>query len=414
MIWVAVINYVAWFIFIFISMVWILTLLQNRENVEISSKRRRKLPSVSVLIPAYNEERNIKNTIKSIFSIDYPKHLLEIIVVNDGSTDKTKKIITQMKKQYKLKIINNHTNMGKAHSLNRALKVARGELVACMDADSIVESAIIRKMIPYLDDPKVASVTPSLKVWKTRNFLERMQHAEYILNVFLRKMLSFIDAIHVTPGVFSIYRKNVLLDIGGFDEGNLTEDMEIALKIHDAGYMIENNMHANSYTLCPRNWKDLSKQRIRWYRGALNNYSKYRHMLFNKRYGNLGMFFLPANVLAVGAIIIVFFTMALNYMGAAATSLWRGHLVGWDIMLLLGIFDIEAFTATLFSTPFLLGILGLIVGAYVLYTSFSLAEGGVKSHKPTYILYLLIFPLVMMVFWILAFIHEVAGIKKKW
>jgi len=407
-------NYVAWFIFVFISVVWILTLLQNRDNMQNSKPRLRKLPFVSILIPAYNEGKNIENTIKSMFSLNYPKRLLEVIIINDGSTDNTRSVATRLKKKYNFKLLNNPKNRGKAYSLNRGLKVAKGEYIACMDADSIVEADIIKKMLPYFKDPQVASVTPSLKVWKKENFLEKMQHAEYILNIFLRKMLSFIDSIHVTPGVFSIYRKNVLREIGGFDENNLTEDMEIALKIHDAGYKIENEMDAISYTLCPQKWKDLFKQRIRWYRGALGNYRKYRHMIFNKEYGNLGLFFLPANILAVASIIVIFMSLTMNYVGTFITSLWRGHLIDWDLTLMLNSFDFNNFITALFSTPLMLGIVGLFVGGYVLYISFNLAEGGIKEHKPTYIVYLLLFPLVMMLFWILAFVYEVVGMKKKW
>jgi len=412
MIWLTFINYGAWYVFIFISIFWILTLLKNREHVA-GRTGRRKYPSLSVIIPAHNEEDNIEETVKSISKLNYPKRLLEIIVVNDGSTDNTKNIAMRLKKKYNFRLFNNKINKGKGHALNRGIRAARGEFIACMDADSIIEKDIMKKMLPYFDDPKVGSVTPSLKVWKKGSFLEKMQHAEYILNIFLRKMLSFIDAVHVTPGVFSVYRKSVLREVGGFDEHNLTEDMDIALRIHKAGHTIENNIEANSYTLCPNSWKTLFKQRIRWYRGALNNYYNYRHMLFNRKYGNLGIFFLPANIIAITSLVVIFAGMAWGYMRSTVDSLWKINLVDWDVQVMLGTFDLESLSLII-ATPLILGIIGVLIGGFVLYKSFKMTEGGIKEHKPTYLIYLLVFPLIMMLFWILAIFHEVAGMKKKW
>ena len=269
--WVNIVNYIAWYIFVFISVVWIIVMLQNRGKY--SGKGARKFPSVSVLIPAFNEEKTIGKTIKSVLALKYPKRLYEIIVINDGSTDGTERIVRRLQKRGKIKLISNKRNRGKAYSLNRGIRVSRGELIACLDADSVVRPDILEKTVGYFKDESIGVVTPALKVWRPRNFLEKIQYAEYLLNIFLRKALAFIDSIHVTPGVFSVYRKDVLKMAGGFEEGNLTEDMEIALKIHTLGYKIENNLDAVSYTVCPDRWRKLLKQRIRWYRGALQNLS---------------------------------------------------------------------------------------------------------------------------------------------
>jgi cellulose synthase/poly-beta-1,6-N-acetylglucosamine synthase-like glycosyltransferase len=408
----AVLNYLAWYIFVFISVVWILVMLQNRNGVK-SREPLKKLPSVTVLIPAFNEEETIGKTVKSVLDINYPKNLLEIIAIDDCSTDKTGELLDGMDK-WGIRVLHNKINKGKAYSLNRGLKIATGKLIACIDADSIAEPNILKKMIPYFSDKKVAAVAPALKVWKTKSLLEKIQHAEYLLNIFLRKMMAFMDSIHVTPGVFSLYRKDVLNELEGFEEGNLTEDMEIALKIHNAGYKIENDLDALSYTVCPDKWRNLFRQRIRWYRGGIHNSIKYRHMFFNPKYGNLGVFFLPANFIAIGAIIILFLNMVLNNMVTAVSYLWRMTLIDFDVSPMLFGLDWDLLVSAVFSTPLLFGLMGFALGAYVLYISFQMTHQNVRSNKPGYFIYLLIFPLFLMSFWVLAFICELLRIKNKW
>ena len=409
-----IINYVAWFIFVFIAVVWILVLIKNRKEVHADMRGSGSTPMVSVLIPAYNERESIAATIKSVLKIDYPKRMIETIEINDCSTDDTGRIAGRFARQGRIRLLNNKENMGKAYSLNRAITMCRGEYIACVDADSMVEPGILKKMIGYFSDPSVAAVTPALKIWNHGNFLEKAQYAEYLLNVFLRKMLAFLDAVHVTPGVFSIYRKGVLEDIGGFEEGNLTEDMEIALKIHQHGYKIENDLSAISYTICPARWRELFRQRIRWYRGAIQNTIKYRHMLFNRKYGNLGFFFFPANFLAVFVIIGIFFVMVWNYLNLAASTLWKMHLINWDLSLYFGEIDLAQLLGTAVNTPLLLSTVGLVLGGYVLYTSFRISGESVRKNKPGYFLYLFIFPFVYIVFWAVALLYEALGLKRNW
>ena len=409
-----IINYFAWFLFVFIAVVWILVLLKNRMNMSNKGSAMRKLPMVSVLIPAYNEETSIATTIKSVLNIDYPKHLLEVIAINDCSTDRTGEIAKGFARQGSIRLLNNEKNRGKAYSLNRAIKISKGDYVACVDADSMVEPGILKKMIWQFKDPSVAAVTPALKIWEPKNFLEKAQHAEYLLNIFLRKMLAFLDAIHVTPGVFSIYRKDVLEEIGGFEEDNLTEDMEIALKIHQHGYKIENDLSAISYTICPGKWSELLGQRIRWYRGAIQNTIKYRHMIFNRKYGNLGFFFFPANFMAVFVIIGIFFVMVWNYLTLATTTLWKMSLINWDLSVYFGEIKLLEMLAATITTPLLLSVVGIIIGGYVLYTSFSISGESVKENKPGYFLYLIIFPFVYIFFWAVALVYEALGLKRKW
>ena len=412
MAWLEAVNYFAWFIFVFIAVVWILVLMQNRGGYTKVARKLGRLPSVSVLIPAYNEEATLGKTIRSVLSIDYPKKLLEIIVINDCSTDRTGDIAGGFGS--KVKVLDNKENRGKAYSLNSGIRVAKGELVACLDADSVVERGIIRKMIGYFADANVGAVTPALNVYRTRNLLEKIQHVEYLLNVFLRKTLAMMDAVHVTPGVFTIYRKSILREVGGFDVGNLTEDMEIALKLHKAGYSIENNMEARSYTYCPDKWGSLFRQRIRWYRGAIHNSVKYRGMFFNPKYGNLGVFLLPFNFISVFAIIAIFALMAWNYSASMASLLWKLYLVNFDLLPFMANVNWGFLLANMLSTNLLFAMFGFVLGFYVLYISFRVNNVGMRKRKLQYFIYLAIFPFALMAFWFLALVHEALRVKKKW
>ena len=405
-------NYAAWFIFVFIAVVWVLVLLQNKAGL---SKRIRpgRLVPVSIIIPAYNEALNIAACVRSMLSLDYPKRLLDIIVVDDCSTDGTGKIARGFRKQG-VRVLSNSRNRGKAYSLNKGIAASSHGIVACVDADSVVEPSILKNLVGYFRDPKVGSVTPALKVFQPKGFLQKVQAAEYLLNVFLRKMLAFMDSIHVTPGVFSLYRKGIVVKAGGFEEGNLTEDMDIALKVHEAGYRIENNMSAVSYTNCPSTWKALFKQRVRWYRGAIQNTIKYRHMLFNREYGNLGIFLLPANFISILAIIGIFLIMAANYISMAFQYLWKASLVGWSLEPFIRGMTLTGFVDAALSTPALFALFGLALGGYILWKSFGLTGEKLSENRPGYLVYLIFFPVVMMAFWTAAIVQEVRRAERKW
>jgi len=412
--WTTIVNYAAWYIFVFIAVTWLIVLFINRDEFSrVKRKRIVRFPSISVLIPAYNEGKNIKRIVKSVLRLNYPKELMEVIVINDASTDRTGEIAEGMEG---VKVINNAKNRGKAYSLNRALKVSKGELVACVDADSVVERNILMKMVGHFEDQNVASVTPALKVLRPKNFIERIQSAEYLLNIFLRKSLEMIDSIHVTPGVFSVYRKNVLKDVGGFDENNLTEDMEIALRIHEAGYKIENCLDAFSYTICPPSLRSLFKQRLRWYRGALQNTVKYKHMIFNHKYGNLGMFLLPFNFISIFAVITIFLILIWNVLDSVRTFIWQLYLIDWNVLVFLKNFEInwEVFFLNTFNTPFVFMLMGLILGGYLLMKSFHVTREKFSFNKLGYFTYLIVYPIIMMSFWLTAMAFEILRIERKW
>lgn len=405
---VTVMNYAAWFVFAFIGVVWLLVLLQNRERIGAASPKAKRFPFVSIVVPAFNEERHLAACLRSLLALEYPKGKREVIVVDDASSDGTSRVA----KGFPVKLLVNARNQGKAASLNRGIAAARGELIATVDADSTVSRSILGRMVGHFEDPQVGSVTPSLKVLRPRTLLERVQAAEYALNIFLRKTLALLDSIHVTPGVFSMYRASALRQVRGFDAGNLTEDMEIALRLHDAGWRIENAVDAVSYTVCPQGLRELYRQRLRWYRGALQNTYRYKHMLFNRAYGNLGVFFLPTSLISILVIIALFGFLAYGYGVLAAQTLGQYGLIGWDLSQAFAFQWPERFELLLPSTAVLFSAIGFAMGGAILAQSYR--TSGQRGNRLGAVLYLAVFPVLMMAFWAAALAAEAVRAPKKW
>ena len=283
-----------------ISIFWLQVMLLNEEKTKITTK----FPSVSILIPAYNEGKTITKTIKSVLNLDYPKDKLEIIVINDSSTDNTADMVKKFK-EVKL-IYNKHRGAGKASALNMGLKYAKGELFAVIDADSEIEKNSLKNLISYFEDNKTGSVISSIKIRNPKNIYHHIQRLEYILATFIRKLMSKIDTLHITPGVLSVYRTKLIKKLGGFDEKNITEDLEIALRLRANNYSVKMSPDSITYTRIPSDFKELWHQRIRWFRGFIYNNLKYKKMFMNKKYGAMGRFQLPLNVLTFFTIVILF------------------------------------------------------------------------------------------------------------
>jgi cellulose synthase/poly-beta-1,6-N-acetylglucosamine synthase-like glycosyltransferase len=149
------------------------------------------------------------------------------------------------------------------------------------------------------------AVTPSMTIFEPKGFFQNLQYAEYTLGIFLKKIFGLMNCIHVTPGPFSIYRKWFFDKYGGYDTNNLTEDIEIALRIQKYGYKIENSMSSLVYTIAPNTFMGLLKQRIRWYFGFTQNVLNYKE-LFNPKYGYLAVLMLPIAFISVFFSILLF------------------------------------------------------------------------------------------------------------
>jgi len=287
--WLSIVYLIYMFIAIYFFSLFLFIYLMNR-NKFFAYKKPQKNLSLSVIIPAYNEEKGIGETILSVLKSNY-KNLKEIIVVNDGSTDNTKEIVREIAKKYpKVKLINKK-NTGKADSINYILKKIKTDLVAVIDADSYIQKNALRNMVAYFDNPKIGSVTGRILVRNNKKLLERLQAIEYAMIIFTRKLLEFIEGIWVTPGALSVYRTEPLKQVGGFDPKNMTEDVEITWKLLKAGYRIKVAVNAITYTSVPDTKKEWWKQRIRWDIGGIQTLLSYKKQIFKK--SPLGYFIIP-------------------------------------------------------------------------------------------------------------------------
>ncbi|MCK4319488.1 glycosyltransferase family 2 protein [Candidatus Micrarchaeota archaeon] len=291
-------TYISFFIITYAAVFLIILYLFNREKMEIKGKKWSKLPFVSILLPVYNEEKLIKKTINSLLSLDYPKDKYEIIIVDDGSTDKTPEKLKSFGKKIRYIRIKHFGNA--AHAKNVGLKYAKGDFIATMDSDSFVEKDVLKKMLSLFNDDYVGAASAAVKIYEPKSFLAKFQYIEYAFILFLRRLLMTADSVYVTPGPFSMFKKEVLEEADGFNEKSITEDQEIAIHLQSLGYRIRSSLDAIVYTVPPLNLTDLIKQRVRWLRGGIRNRIIHKH-LYNPKYGDfvyIGMimdfiFFLP-------------------------------------------------------------------------------------------------------------------------
>ncbi len=293
------IFYASFFVSLYFEVFMLINFIDKRLTLKTEEARVTKtFPSITIIVPVFNEEKTLTQTVFSLLKLDYPKNKLNIVIVNDGSTDTTPQIINRFKGNKRIEIITKE-NGGKHTALNEGLKKVTTDLVGCLDADSFVPTDTLKKMIPYFADEKIMAVTPAIKIHGPFNFIRHIQNNEYNLGIFMKKCFGILNSITVTPGPFSIFRKSVFENLGPFREAHNTEDLEIAMRMQSHFYKIANAHNAIVYTTGPATLRKLYRQRVRWIQGFLSNSIDYRFILFNKKYKNLGLFIMPSALISV-------------------------------------------------------------------------------------------------------------------
>lgn len=251
------------------------------------------LPPVSVVIAAYNEEKVIAKTIESVLDADYSE--LEIVIVDDGSFDNTFSLVQRNYSGDPRVRLFRQPNGGKASALNRAIAEARHEILICLDADTILASDAISNLVRHFNDANVGAVSGNAKVGNRCKWLTHFQSLEYVCGFNLdRRALDLVNAITVVPGAVGAWRKQLVLQVGGFRHDTLAEDTDVTLAIRRLGYKIRYEEGALAYTEAPENTAALAKQRFRWAFGTLQAAWKHRDALLRPRYGTLGFVALPS------------------------------------------------------------------------------------------------------------------------
>ena len=299
------------FISLYVLSLYIMIYISHRKDFFSYPQPKREY-SLDMIVPCYNEGKTIEKTINALLNSDY-KGLKKIIVVDDNSTDNSFEIIKNLAKNNpKIIAVRTPKNTGKASgSKNYGVKFATSELIGFSDGDSFPDEESISQMVGFFNESKVGAVTSSVLVSNDNNLLERFQAIEYRVIVFTRKLLGFVDGIYVTPGPLAIYKRSIFNEIGGFDENNLTEDIEITWNLVSRNYSIKMSPAAKVYTEVPSNIKSWLKQRQRWNIGGVQTIKKYRKSFLKK--GMLGSFILPFFVISwivgISGLLILFYRL---------------------------------------------------------------------------------------------------------
>ncbi|MBD3336909.1 MAG: glycosyltransferase [Candidatus Eisenbacteria bacterium] len=320
----------------YLLMMWFAYLDQVEAAVEDEAEFT---PPVSILIPAYNEEAGIEASIRSLLELDYPSY--EIIVIDDGSTDATFLHARRMEGRYsgvRVRVLHKR-NGGKSTALNMGIQAAAEEIILCMDGDSKLSPSSVRSAVRHFADPEVGAVAGNVKVVNRTGMLTRLQALEYVegLNM-VRRAQAFFRAVNIIPGPIGLFRRRVLMEVGGYESDTFAEDCDLTLRILERGWKIRYEPDAVAFTEAPEGARDLIKQRYRWTRGILQSIKKRLRAGLSLR--NHGLTFAVAYLgfegliwpaVNVGAhIFLVYITVLFG--GGALLVLWWAQLTVLDLV----------------------------------------------------------------------------------
>jgi len=341
-------NYLVLFYFLIIVTIHIFLNLISFRNISKYTKkikyvefkeifRLHNFKPITVIVPAYNEENGIVENVRSLLQLEYPDY--QLIVVNDGSTDRT---LEQLFKNFQIRqasfspyyeidsqpiktvylspaypnlVVIDKDNSGKADSINAAINISRNPLITVIDADSILEKDCLLKIVrPFMEDDNIVAVAGTVRIANgckinrgyieevglSKSWLARFQVVEY-LRAFLFGRIGFdlLNGILIISGAFSCFRRDALIEIGGYKAGSVGEDMQIIVRLQKE--LRKKNPKTRvtfipdpvCWTEAPEKIKSLASQRVRWQKGTIESIRFHKDLFFNPEYGWLGMFVFP-------------------------------------------------------------------------------------------------------------------------
>jgi cellulose synthase/poly-beta-1,6-N-acetylglucosamine synthase-like glycosyltransferase len=243
-------------------------------------------PHVTVIVPVFNEEAVIVPALRALLELRYP--WFDIVVVDDGSRDRTYAMAAALAGRYgntTLRVVTKR-NGGKASALNTGIAIANSPYILCMDGDSRLSPDTLRFAMRHFSNPRVAAVAGNVKVVNRNNLWTRLQALEYIEGLNMpRRAQGFVRAVNIVPGPIGVFRRDVLLRLGGYDTDTYAEDADLTLKILTDGWQIVYEDRSIAWTEAPEGLLDIIKQRYRWTRGILQAIGKRRDWLLSPRGG---------------------------------------------------------------------------------------------------------------------------------
>ncbi|GAA2421427.1 glycosyltransferase [Streptomyces coeruleofuscus] len=244
---------------------------------------------VSVLVPAYNEAKCIESTVRSLAASDHP---IEVLVIDDGSSDGTARIVEAMGLP-NVRVVR-QLNAGKPAALNRGVANARYDLIVMMDGDTVFEPSTVRELVQPFGDPRVGAVAGNAKVGNKDTLIGAWQHIEYVMGFNLdRRMYDVLRCMPTIPGAVGAFRRSALERVGGMSDDTLAEDTDITMALHRDGWRVVYAENARAWTEAPETVQQLWSQRYRWSYGTMQAIWKHRRALVDKgasgRFGRVGL-----------------------------------------------------------------------------------------------------------------------------
>ena len=268
-------------------------ILARRHYRQRNKRRFRWGPAVtepvSVIVPAYNEKECIAGTLHSLARSTHP---IEIIVVDDGSTDGTADIVEALGMP-NVRVVRQE-NAGKPAALNNGVWNARHDIVVMMDGDTVFEPDAVHQLVQPFADPEVGAVAGNAKVGNRGTMIGAWQHIEYVMGFNLdRRMYDLLRCMPTIPGAIGAFRRDAVIGVGGMSHDTLAEDTDITIALHRGGWRVVYQEHARAWTEAPGSLKQLWSQRYRWSYGTMQALWKHRRSLTDKgpssRFGRVGM-----------------------------------------------------------------------------------------------------------------------------
>ena len=263
-------------------------------------------PKVSVIVPAWNEEVGLLSTVKSIMESTYDN--IEVVVINDGSTDNSDHMMRDYVKEIeqstthtnKTILYHYKENAGKGGALNKGIEISHGDIIVTVDADSVVHKNAIKNFVAHFANPLVMAAVGNVKIGNTTSIIPTIQYLEFLFSFYFKRADSILGSIYIIGGAAGAFRKEVFEKLGPYSSKNITEDIELTVRIQQAGMKIVYAADAVVYTEGADNIRGLMKQRLRWKRGRIDTFIQYKRLFFSRRKRHnkfLSWFVLPFAVL---------------------------------------------------------------------------------------------------------------------
>ncbi|SDR77000.1 glycosyltransferase [Gramella sp. MAR_2010_147] len=399
---------------------------KNNFQAEFALLQSSNLPAISILAPAYNEEANVVENVRSLLTLNYPSY--EIVIINDGSTDNTlqellttfdmhrqaflyhpfiptkkvKGVYKSKNKSFKNLTVVDKLNGGKADALNTGINVCENEIICCIDVDCILENDALLKLVkPFLNNTKkviasggIIRVANSctiedgriLEVKLPNTFLARAQIIEYFRAFLMGRMAwSRLDGLLLISGAFGMFDKEVVIQAGGYNPDTVGEDMELLVRMRkemrekEIPYTVGFVPNPLCWTEVPQKWKILHRQRNRWTRGTAETLWLHKKMLFNPKYGVLGILSTPywfffewlAPLIEFLGLFYLIFLIVFSDLNWGVYLIFFGVVYSFAILFSITALFFEEFSFQQYKKPkYILRLLGTILLEPILYHPF--------------------------------------------